>query len=244
MFPTSRARMALLVAAIIILPVLVTTALRAQAASPAVERMHAHLTALTNIDYAVVRGDLDDVREMSKALLNELSMDGLPTNAQKYLGDLKGAAREAGEATTIEAAARAVGMMSAACGACHAGLGTPIAMTAPARPPSISSVRARMLEHYYSVDMMGLGLQSPSDDHWKRGADTMRKAQVMKVTMKDEALARDLNEAETAYKQIGVKASGARTPAERAAVYGEVLTSCGNCHSLHGRVFGPGLPKL
>lgn len=244
MFPMSRVRVAALAAAIIVLPVLVAAVLQAQAASSPVQRMHGHLTALNNIEYAVVRGDLDDVREMSKALLNELSMEGLPTDAQKYLGDLKGAARVAGESATIEAAAKAVGTMSATCGTCHTGLGKPITMTAPVKPPTVPAVRARMLEHYYSVELMSMGLQAPSDDLWKRGADTMRKAQVMKVTLKDESLAKDLNEADVAFKQAGDKAYDAKTPADRADAFGQVLNTCGGCHSLHGRVFGPGLPKL
>ncbi len=247
MLPTSRTRVVAFFSAIIVVPTLIAAALHAQAAAPAstpVQRMHQHLTALNNVEYAVVRGDLDDVREMSKALMNELSMDGLPTDAQKYLGDLKGAARQAGEATTIEAAAKAVGTMAATCGTCHTGLGKPITLTAPVQPPTVPAVRARMLEHYYSIEMMSLGLQGPSDELWKRGADTMRRAQVMKVTLKDEALTKDINEAEVAFKKTGDKAYDAKTPADRAAAYGEVLNSCGGCHALHGRVFGPGLPKM
>lgn len=246
MLSTSRARVAATLAAIIIVPSFVAAVLHAQASAPGtpVQRMHEHLTTLNNIEYAVVRGDLEDVREMSKALLNGLSMDGLPTDAQKYLGDLKGAARAAGDATTIEAAATAVGTMSATCGTCHTGLGKPITMTAPVKPPTVPAVRARMLEHYYSVEMMSLGLQAPSDELWKRGADTMRKAQVLQVSLKDEALAKDMNEAEVAFKKVGNAAHQAKTPAERATAYGQVLNSCGGCHSLHGRVFGPGLPKM
>lgn len=246
MLSTSRVRVASSLAAIIIVPSLVAAVLHAQATASLtpVQRMHEHLTALNNIEYAVVRGDLDDVREMSKALMNELSMDGLPTDAQKFLGDLKGAARAAGEATTIEAAATAVGRMAATCGTCHTGLKKPITMTAPVKPPTVPALRARMLEHYYSVEMMSLGLQAPSDELWKRGADTMRKAQVMTVTLKDEALTKDINDAEVKFKQVGSSASDAKTPADRAAAYGQVLTSCGGCHALHGRVFGPGLPKM
>jgi cytochrome c553 len=117
-------------------------------------------------------------------------------------------------------------------------------MTAPVKPPTVPAVRSRMLEHYYSVVMMSMGLQAPSDELWKRGAETMRDAQVMKVTLKDETLTADLNAAEAKYREIGATALAAKTPAERAAAFGQVLTSCGGCHALHGRVFGPGLPKM
>jgi hypothetical protein len=29
----------------------------------------------------------------------------------------------------------------------------------------------------------------------------------------------------------------------RAAIYGEVISGRGTCHGLHGRVWGPGVPK-
>lgn len=245
---TSRVRVACLSAALIVIPALLAAVLHAQAASgshdAAVQRMHQHLTALNNIEYAVIRGDLDDTREMSKELLAQLSMEGLPTEAQVHLGELKGAARTAGEASTIPDAAKATGAMTVACGTCHSGLNKSVTLTAPVKPPTVPAVRSQMIQHYYAVEMLSLGLEAPSKELWARGADTLRNAQVIKVSMKDEALAKDLNEAEAAFRSLGTKAKNAEDPAARAAVYGEILSSCGGCHSLHGRVFGPGLPKL
>jgi len=39
------------------------------------------------------------------------------------------------------------------------------------------------------------------------------------------------------------KAGAAKDPGARAAAYGEIVATCGHCHSLGGRVFGPGVPK-
>lgn len=246
MSPTLRVRLASSLAAVIIVPALVAAVLQAQAATTQtpVQRMHAHLAALDEIEYAVVRGDLEDVKQKSKELMAQLSMDGLPTDGQKQLGDLKGAAREAGEATSLEAASKAVARMTATCGTCHADLKTNVTLTAPVKPPTVAAVRGRMLEHYYSVEMMSMGLEAPSEELWKRGAQALRDAQVMKITLKDEKLTADLNAAEANFRDLGAKAAAAKPVEARADLYGQVLTSCGQCHSLHGRVFGPGLPKM
>ena len=58
----------------------------------AVKRMHQHLTTLDAVQYAVVRGVLDDVKSASQELSDQLSMDGLPPDGQKHLSDLKAAA--------------------------------------------------------------------------------------------------------------------------------------------------------
>jgi cytochrome c553 len=48
--------------------------------------------------------------------------------------------------------------------------------------------------------------------------------------------------AEEQVHKLAERAAAAKDTTERVAVYGEVIGSCASCHSLHGRVRGPGLP--
>ena len=244
MSPTSRVRAACVAAGLIIVPVLVACAVHAQAASPPAQRMHEHLTALNSVEYAVVRGDLDDVKEASKALAAGLSMDGLPVDGQKHLADLKAAMLGAGNASTLDDAAKGTATASATCGTCHAALGKTVRLEAPAKPAEVPALRSRMREHYYAVELLSLGLQGPSNELWMIGAEAMKDAKVIKIQLKDEKLTKDVNDAEASFKTVADKAKQAKDPAARAAVYGEILASCGSCHALHGRVLGPGVPKL
>lgn len=209
----------------------------------AVKRMHDHLTTIDTIQNAVVRGDLDDAKAASQKLSDELSMDGLPPDGQKNLSDTKAAAIAGTKATTVGDAGMQTGKMTASCGNCHAALKKPVKETAPAKPKGEPSLKTRMLEHDYAVRMLGMGLRGPSDEMWKAGAEAMKGAKLWTITLKDAELSKQVNEAETQFRALADKAGAAKDADAKAAVYGEILANCGQCHSLGGRVLGPGVPK-
>jgi mono/diheme cytochrome c family protein len=43
--------------------------------------------------------------------------------------------------------------------------------------------------------------------------------------------------------ELADRAAKASDRGARVAIYGEVIGSCASCHGLHGKVWGPGLPK-
>jgi cytochrome c553 len=213
------------------------------ASKGAVDRMHQHLTTLDTVTYSVVRGVLDEAKTASQQLSDQLSMDGLPPDGQKHLSDLKAAAIAGTKSASIEESGAQAGKMTAACGTCHAALGKPVKIAQPVKPAGQPSLKTRMVEHDYAVKLLSGGLSGPSDDMWKSGAESMKKAKLWTITLKDAELSKQVNEAETAFRGLADKAVAAKDPGEKAAVYGEILATCGHCHSLGGRVFGPGVPK-
>jgi cytochrome c553 len=215
-----------------------------QAGNPsAVKRMHDHLTTLDTVQYSVVRGDLDDAKAAAQTLTDQLSMDGLPPDGQKHLSDLKAAAIAGTKSATVEDAGAQAGKMTASCGSCHAALGKPVKEAAPEKPTGQPSLKTRMIEHDYAVRLLAMGLRGPSDELWKMGVDSMKSAKLWTVTLKDADLSKQVNDAEVAFRGLADKAGAAKDPAARASVYGAIVASCGHCHSLGGRVFGPGVPK-
>jgi cytochrome c556 len=231
------------VVGIVVAIVAVAGVLSAQDDAKAVAQMHEHLSQVATFDYAVIRGDVEDAAAAAKAIAAGLSMTGLPPAAEKYLNEMRTAANAASAATDLKTAAAAAGSLQAACGNCHSGLGHAIRMGAADKVNGALSTRTRMREHAWSIEALAKGLQGPSDEHWKQGANSMKKARVIKVQLKDPQLTSEINAAEDEFRKIGDKARDARDQAARAAVYGEILNTCGHCHSLQGRVFGPAAPK-
>lgn len=205
----------------------------------AVAKMHEHLSAVTTIDYAVIRGDVEDAAEAAKALVAGLSAEGLPAGAEKYIVEVRAAANAVAAATDLKAAGAGAANLQASCGNCHTGLGHALKQVTVPKPPEVISTKTRMREHAWSIDALAKGLQGPANDFWNAGANTMKKARVIKVQLKDPQLSQEVNAAEEQYRAIGDKARDAKDQAARAAVYGEILVTCGHCHSLQGRVFGP-----
>ena len=223
--------------------VAVAGVLSAQADKQAVTKMHEHLSQVTTLDYAVIRGDVDDAKAAAKAIADGMSMAGLPPAAEKYLAEVRTAANAAATGADLKAVAAGAGALQAACGNCHAGLGHSLTVSMDALKEGAPSTRNRMREHAWSVEALAKGLQGPSDDLWKNGANSMKKVRVIKVQLKDPQLSAEINTAEEQFRALGDKARDAKDQAARTTVYGEILNTCGHCHSLQGRVFGPAAPK-
>lgn len=223
----------------LVVGVAAVAALSAQEDKQQIARMHEHLTQVSTLDYAVIRGDVEDAAAAAKAIAAGLSMAGLPPAAEKYMNEVRTAANAAAGATDLKAAAAAAGTLQASCGNCHAGLGRTVKMASIEKTTGAPSTRTRMREHVWSVEALAKGLQAPSDDHWKQGASSMKKARLLKIQLKDPQLSKEINDAEDQFRAMGDRAGDAKDPVARAAAYGEILATCGHCHSLQGRVFGP-----
>jgi hypothetical protein len=59
----------------------------------------------------------------------------------------------------------------------------------------------------------------------------------------DPKLTEEIKAYESQVHQIAERARKANDPKTRVAVYSEVIAGCAECHSLHGRAWGPGVPK-
>jgi cytochrome c553 len=59
--------------------------------------------------------------------------------------------------------------------------------------------------------------------------------------MKD--IAQEAAAAEARVHELADRAIKAPDQSSRVAVYGSIIGTCASCHGLHGRIWGPGLPK-
>ena len=113
-----------------------------------------------------------------------------------------------------------------------------------AQEQAASPVVAKMLEHQHAVDMLYQGLVVPSNEMWKQGAEALKasplKADAFPV---DAQLSKEALDAQARTHEVAEKAAAAATPTARAEVYGDLIGGCASCHSISGRVLGPGVPK-
>ena len=215
-------------------------------AAPAETKTHMtdHYARATIVQEAVIRGDLDEVREPARWIAEQQELAGLPATVQPQVEGMKRAAKIAAEATDLRSAASATATMAVACGKCHAAMGiqptlAPVLQTAKPDP-----VAARMQDHLRAMDLLYDGLIGPSDQSWMKGAEALKVSPLTaKELPKDPKLAKEMRAGETEIHALADKARQSTDLAARAAIYGEFIASCAGCHVLHGRVGGPGLPK-
>jgi hypothetical protein len=213
-------------------------------AADVAKHMDDHFTKVTEVHDAIIRGDLEAAREPARWIADHQETAGLPAASQPSVDDMKKAARQVADAADIKTAAQGASAMAIACGTCHAATNTKPKMPAEAAAPPKDETAAHMLAHQHAIDLLYQGLVGPSDEAWSAGAAALKAAPLTgRQLPKDPKLTRERLESETAVHTACDKAAGAKDAQARGAIYAELIGDCASCHALHGKVWGPGLPK-
>jgi cytochrome c553 len=206
--------------------------------------MKEHFTRIVTIQQAVVRGDLEDVREPARWLAEHQTTGDITAPSAALLTNMRSVAKRAADAKTLPEAANETAALVATCGNCHAALSVRPTLPPVPDPPAASGTAAHMLEHQHAVDLMYQGLVGPSDAQWMKGAKELTTSPLARNDLpRDPALTNDIAAAEARTHQLAEKALQTKDTNGRAAIYGDIIAGCGQCHGLHGRVWGPGVPK-
>jgi len=206
--------------------------------------MHERLGRVTVIQHAVIRGDLEAAAEPAKWIVDQQDTAGFPAESAKYITDMKKFAANVAAAKDVPAAATSTAMMISYCGACHSAAKVTLTLTELPKPVGLKGPALHMREHEWAIDQMYRGLTSPSEDLWKKGVEALKEAPMAaKDLPKDAGLTKEVMASETKIHEQAEKALKTTDMGSKVALYGEVLKECATCHSLHGRVWGPGLGK-
>lgn len=205
--------------------------------APVVEMRH-HFVEVTRLHEAVIRGDLAEARTAAAAMAEMELPAGFATTGARFIATIRTEARRAANAPDLATAASATAQMLGECGACH--------LTAVRPPIASASVRdlggivAHMREHQRAVDELLQGLVVPSARLWSQGAERLSTEPLSADRLPpDPGLTARVKEAETRVHRLADRAVQATDTAARTVTYAELLTTCAECHSLHGRVWGP-----
>jgi len=207
------------------------------------QHMGEHFAKATDVQAAVVRGDLDAAKEHAKWVADHEEIAGLPAAGLSAAQDMKRAAKAVVEATDEKAAAHASAEMAASCGACHAAANARPSFPSPPGKPARNPVAAHMHAHQHAMDLLYYGLVGPSDEAWAEGAKALKAAPLKRAEMPKSKAAKEAAIAEAETHAAADKASAAQDTKARAEVYGQLVAGCASCHALHGMVLGEGVPK-
>jgi hypothetical protein len=201
------------------------------------ERMRHHFGLVAEARDAVIRGDLAGVTAPMAQLYDGDYGIEIPQDWMSSLSDMQLEARRGSQATTLQEAARAVGMVSRHCGECHATFGRPEGVAQDAPHPDDRGLEGAMALHDYAAEQMWLGLTVPSHEAWIRGAeaisahwDPLSGASGEAGPATDESVVRLIE----SIREMGPELREAQTSLARARAYGQLLSDCGGCHVAMG----------
>lgn len=213
----------------------------AQPAGDMAARMAGHFGKVREIQEALVRGDLDSAKAAAQWTAEHQETAGFPAGTDKYVTGIRNAARAVASSRSLGNAGVAAAFAVAACGDCHVAAKVSPKMPEVSAPAALPGTAAHMRAHQYAVDLMYRGLVGPSEALWQQGAEVLKGS-----PLRDEDLtkvSKDVVVFEARVHEVGSRASQAPDEGARIAIYGELIGACATCHGLHGRVWGPGVPK-
>jgi len=207
------------------------------------KEMHEQLGKVTIVQHAVIRGDLETAATPARWMADHQQIGGFPAATVSYVADMKKFAANVANAKDIKGAATATTMMVSYCGACHVAAAVKPVFPDLPKPRSSKGAAAHMLEHQWAVDLMYQGLAGPSDELWTKGVDALKAAPLSATDLpRDASLTAEIAASEKKVHEQASKTLKTTDLGSRVALYSEVMGECATCHSLHGRVWGPGLP--
>ena len=217
----------------------VATAQQVRSTPERLAQMEHHFREVGLIHEAVIRGDLQAVRQPAKRLAEAEAPRGLVAPTEPQVAAMRLAAKRAADAPDLASAAAATASMLLSCGECHRAAGTMPAAPTPKRP-EIAGAVGHMIEHQRAADEMLEGLFVPSQSQWNSGVTRIAGAPLESQSLpRDKKLTPEIRKAEERVHQLGERARQATEWKDRGDVYAQMLTTCARCHSLHGVVWGP-----
>lgn len=186
--------------------------------------MASHFEHAGEIRSAVIRGDLAAVDEPAVWMATH-EMPVMPPHTVAFVEDMRHLAQQAADADDLAGAATAVSRMARTCGSCHAALDG-----GPAFGPAEQPVSPAMVRHAWGMDRMWEGLVEPSESRWRTGAEALVGSK-LELPADASAGARALGQAAA---ELGLKARNAADWGTRTELYGELLTTCSECHEVVG----------
>jgi cytochrome c553 len=196
--------------------------------------MEAHYSVVILAHDALLQGQLEAFREQLALVGDQELPEGSPAHWLPFHARLKAAALEGSTAVDLDSAASALAQVVFTCGSCHSALEVGQIYAAPAPDDGEDALETAMLDHQWATERMWEGVTGPWDLAWQRGAEAMATTTVFGDADPDLVLTDDLLQREAALRAIGEQAGQTTDLAERAALYGQLLATCGACHQQIG----------
>lgn len=196
--------------------------------SPLDRVMKAHFEDALLIRQAVIRGDPERASDPA-AVLKDLQddLDALPKGWRGYVERMRDSARRITDSTNSAQAAAAAADLGVTCGMCHEKHGGPKASTEPA-PPEGTTLESRMKRHVWANERLWEGLFVPSSEAWTAGARALSGTPFSKEVLTRGGV--HARSAASEFSKLVASAPAKKTADERAALYAQLLVTCGACH--------------
>ena len=189
--------------------------------------MHGNLDVLRAIERLLIRGKLEDARELARAVAEAPADPDLGVWAARA-STVRDRAAAVASAPGLDEAVRREARLAEACADCHLETRVQPDLRAPPIPPDRDTLPARMARHRWAADRLWEGVVAADDVPWNAGLEVLSATPLRWPELGERlSLARSLQRLADQARQRSATDSNA----ERARSYGEMLVVCTTCHT-------------
>lgn len=188
-------------------------------------RMHARFSASRAIEQAIALGDLDRARAEARTIAELDEPEVLP-QWQPYFQNIQAAARQLDASKDLVAAAKATAYLGGQCASCHVATSAKIVFAKDPAPTDQDRLAVQMAGHQWAAARMWDGLIGPSNERWLDGARKLAKSSLTITAESDQLGIAD----DAARVRLFANRALKTKIGDRAALYGELLATCAQCH--------------
>lgn len=204
-------------------------------ATPVQERMFRHFALARDLRTFAVAGDLERLSVTAGALADEEEIEELPPGSDAYLQELRTAAGEAADATTLSDATFAVARVAATCGSCHLANDSELGSRFQTAQPYLDDPDVRHQNRLsWASRLLWNGLVGPSERTWTTGAGALAGEDGFPEPAASHIPASENAAASRTLREIGVQAVTADDLKTRVDLLARVWETCADCHTQAG----------
>ncbi|MFO0548105.1 MAG: hypothetical protein U0271_06940 [Polyangiaceae bacterium] len=194
--------------------------------------MRQHFAQTTQIQDAVIWGEIEKASRPAGSLADVEGVETLPPKWQESVTQLKDSSRRIRESSDLQEVAAATADIGRACGNCHGKAGGPKIVVND--PPTVDakSVASRMQRHKWAAARLWEGLYGPSDAAWKAGASALELDPFPEEVLNKGGV--HGRSAASNFRDVAKTLSKAKTSDARGSAYASLLSTCAPCHAAVG----------
>lgn len=195
------------------------------------QHMDDHFAAITELQRAIAHGRLEAAQSQAQWIVDHEEPSQVAAWAP-LVTDLKKAAREVVSARDVPTASALAARLGRACSRCHEQNAAAVSFAWEPAPAEGTTLAAQMKRHQWAAQRLWEGLVAPNDDVWREGA-TVLAGTKLDVTAASAGVPRgDVAALAARVRTLATQAGEVTGGDERAALYGELLSTCAGCHAL------------
>ncbi|MFN0249469.1 MAG: hypothetical protein ACKV2T_21465 [Kofleriaceae bacterium] len=193
-------------------------------------RMHLRFSATTTARNAIESGDLEQARAAGR-MIEALGEPDIMAAWQPYVSNVRRAAGELVTASDLSIAAHKLATIGERCADCHIASHSRVFIGTSTAPGPDQRPSGNMGTHHWAAGRMWDALLANSESTWLAGAETLEAAPLT-IVAEGEVPGHELGIADDVarVRLLARRAAKARTNHERAEIFGDLLSTCVNCH--------------